>query len=120
MLQKYWGCKWLETFAGIVVLVTMRRHSPLPFAKPSRLRGMYMLHGSMCFAHGVGRLLRRHWWFCYHAQALPTTIRKSFVKITQDLLMWGVTAYAAFQIKASPGLRASTHPGLALFVTCVW
>ena len=34
-------------------------------------------------------------WFCYHAQALPTCIRKSFVKNTQDLLMWGVTAYAA-------------------------
>lgn len=35
---------------------------------------------------------------------------KSFVKTTQDLLMWGVTAYAAKSANMPSVLHASMHP----------
>ena len=59
-MQKCWVCSRLET-KGVTAYAAahgnVRYYSQRPtrsFAKPSRLRGMYMLHSSMCFAHGGG------------------------------------------------------------------
>ena len=76
MLQKYWVCSQFE-IKGVTAYAVL--HTAI---------------AACVLLMWVGRLLRRCWWLCYHTQALPTNIRKSFVKSTQDLLLWGVTAYA--------------------------
>ena len=89
MLQRFWDCSRLET-KGVTAYAAKSAKMPSVLHASMHPEGLFDSLPSAGTPHEHSQILRK--------------------KATQDLLMWGVTAYAAKSAKMPSVLHASMHP----------